>query len=232
MQAIGIAVAVGVGAGALGWWFRASGLVTRWAVATDEASPHGNRALPPLIWPVATGLSASAVLWDLLTGHLGRFTSAAFAPWAVASLSVWAFGLALLALVDREKLLLPSRLIYSCAVATVTLVVAGCAATGEWRFLWQGALCAVMAGFVFAAWSLLRPEDLGFGDVRMAVLVAFGAGMCSPPAALVALACAPLLAGAVSNLLGRSGKTGQPRPVALGPFLAAGGIAVVMASAI
>jgi hypothetical protein len=232
MQAIGIAVAVGLGAGVLGWWFRASNLAARWAYAGDEAFPHRNQMLPRAIWPLATGVSVSTVLWALLPDHLGRFTRSEFAPWAAASVVTWAFGLALLALVDGERMLLPSKLLHICALATVSLVLAGCAATGEWRYFWRGALCAVIAGFVFAAWSLLRPMGLGFGDVRMAVLVAFGAGMCSPAGAFVALACAPLVAGAFSNCRGRTGETAMPRPVALGPFLAVGGIAVVVVSAV
>ena len=231
MHAIGITIAVGVGAGALGWWFRASSLAARWASPADGAAPFRNETLPAAIWPLSTGVSASAVLCALLPSHHGRFTGDAFAPWAAASIVVWACGLALLALVDGESLVLPSKLLHTSALATVTLVLAGCATTGEWRYLWQGALCAAIAGLVFACWSLLRPRGLGFGDVRMAVLVAFGAGMCSPAGGFVALACAPLLAGAISNFVGRSGKTAMPRPVALGAFLAVGGIAVVVASA-
>ena len=232
MQAIGIAIAVGLGAGALGWWFRASRLAARWAHAPDETGPGTNRGLPSVIWPLGTGVSASAVVCALLPVHHGRFTTAAFAPWAVVSIVIWAFGLTLLALIDREKLVLPTKLVHICALATVSLVLAGCATTGEWRFCWQGALCAVIAGTVFAFWALLRPVGLGFGDVRMAALVAFGAGMFSPAGCFVALACAPLLAGAVAHFTGKTTKMGLPSPIALGPFLAIGGIAVVVTRAL
>jgi leader peptidase (prepilin peptidase) / N-methyltransferase len=231
MQVIGITVAVGLGAGALGWWFRASRLAARWAEAAAAAGARINQALPPVTWPLSTGFSTSVVLFALLPGHHARFVAGAFAPWAVASIVVWACGLALLALTDSEQLVLPSKLLSTCAVATVGLVLAGCAASGEWRYLWQGALCAVIAGSVFASWALLRPGQLGFGDARMAALVAFGAGMCSPAGCLVALACGPLLAGAVSNFGGKAKKTAAPSPVALGPFLAVGGIAVVVGCA-
>ena len=116
MQVIGIAIAVGLSAGALGSWFRASSLAARWAHAPDEAGPATNRGLPSVIWPLGTGVSASVVVCALLPIHHGRFTTAAFAPWAVVSIVIWAFGLALLALVDREMLVLPTKLVHVCRV--------------------------------------------------------------------------------------------------------------------
>ena len=160
MQAIGITVAVGLGAGALGWWFRASSLAARWAHAVHDTSLCTNAELRPVIWPLGTGLSASVVVGVLLPAHHGRFTAGTFAPWAVASVVVWACGLSLLALVDRERLVLPSRLVHTCALVTVSLLLTGCATAGEWRYLWQGALYAVIAGAVFALWALLRPGPL------------------------------------------------------------------------
>jgi leader peptidase (prepilin peptidase) / N-methyltransferase len=231
MHVIGIAVAIGLGAAALGWWFRASRLAARWAQLAAGPGPCRCQKLPVFIWPLATGGAASLVFCALLPGGHRRFLAGAFAPWASASLVVWACGLSLLALTDRERLVLPSKLVRTCAVATAGLVLAGCAVSGEWRYLWPGALCAVIAGAVFALWALLRPHQLGFGDVRMAALVAFGAGICSPAGCLVALACAPFSAAVVSNFALKAKKNTLPSPVALGPYLAVAGIAVVVGCA-
>jgi hypothetical protein len=189
------------------------------------------KAVPRACWPLATGAAGALVATALLQQDNRPFSPAASMSWALAWSVAWAGGLVLLGLVDLERLVLPSHLVHLCALATCCLLLAsGPTEAGEWRYLGRGALCAAIALVVFGSWALLRARQLGLGDARMAGLVAFGAGTFSPAGCFVALACAPLVAAAVSILFVNAGKTGR-RPAALGPFLAVGGIAVVVASA-
>ena len=74
------------------------------------------------------------------------------------------------------------------------------------ELLWAlGAMSA--AGATYGAWSLIKPSALGFGDVRMACLVALGVGACSPSVAMVVISCAPFAAG-----LGGRYRAARPRP--------------------
>jgi leader peptidase (prepilin peptidase)/N-methyltransferase len=155
----------------------------------------------------------------------------ALPPLALSALAVWGVALAILALIDHESLVVPTKLVRAAVLAAMALLALGSLGTGDWRYLWQGAACAAVAGGCFGAWSALNPRGLGFGDARMALLVALGAGALSPPGSLAALACSPLAAGLVGRHRFRNDPgTGQVA-VALGPFLAIGGLAVVVAHA-
>jgi len=238
IEAIGIALVVGAGAGALGLWFRGSAIAGRWVAAAPCALPVAERTPPPALrlapaaWPSATGAGAAVVTLALLVGRHEHFAAGFALSWATAGLVVWACGLSLLALVDQETLMLPSKLVRSCAFATTGLLLVS-AVTGSWRYVGRGAACALAGYVVFGTWAVLRPQSLGFGDVRMASLVALGAGALSAQACLVALVTAPVLAASVP-IFGRKLYKTRPtgHPVALGPFLAAGGIAAVVFSAI
>jgi leader peptidase (prepilin peptidase)/N-methyltransferase len=150
---------------------------------------------------------------------------------ALLSLAVWAVALAVLALIDHESLVVPTKLVRAAILVALFLLALGSLGTGDWRHLWQGAACAAIAACSFGAWSAINPRGLGFGDARMASLVALGAGALSPPGSLVALACSPLAAGLVGKHRLRNGRGTGQAAVALGPFLAVGGLAVVIAHA-
>jgi leader peptidase (prepilin peptidase) / N-methyltransferase len=232
MQVIAIAVTIGLCAAALGWWVPVTRRFQRWLAAAGEGRTVRYKAVPRACWPLATGAAGVLVATALLQQDNRPFSTAASMPWALAWSVAWAGGLVLLGLVDLERLVLPSHLVHLCGIATCCLLLAsGSTATGEWHHLGRGALCAAIALIVFGSWALLRARGLGLGDARMAGLVAFGAGTFSPAGCFVALSCAPLMAAAASILMVNAQKVGGRRPTALGPFLAIGGIAVVVASA-
>ncbi len=123
---------------------------------------------------------------------------------------VWATGLALLALIDQETLVLPTKLVRICVLVLSCLVVEAAVTTGYWGYLGRSAPCALVALAGYSAWAFLRPNSLGLGDARMACLVAFGAGIVSPAGCIVALTSAPAAAAGVSAF--------RRSPAALGPF--------------
>lgn len=120
--------------------------------------------------------------------------------WGVA-LAVWAGGLCWLSWVDWRHLIVPAGLVRATAAASGLLVLGASALRHNWHFVEAGTACAAGVGAVLATWSLLRPGQLGFGDVRAGALVAFGAGAVSPAACLAAVPAACLLAGLGGRLL-------------------------------
>jgi leader peptidase (prepilin peptidase) / N-methyltransferase len=234
MEAIGISLAAGIWAGVAGWWFRASTLHRRWiadarncarlaGLPPDPSNLRSRTAWP--VWPVLTGGNAATVAAVLITGRKASL-------WVIPFVVVWASGLVLLALVDQETLILPSKLIYLCAFSAGSLLLAEGAATSKWHYLYNGLLCAIPTLLAFGLWTLLQPRNLGLGDARLASLVALGAGALSPVACLVTLACAPAVAAVFSTLLWKYRRIERSRATALGPFLALAGIAVVVAGAL
>jgi leader peptidase (prepilin peptidase) / N-methyltransferase len=231
IEVVVIAIAAGISAGVIGWWFRASTLARRWVEDARTSTPAVYRQVPaatPILkaaWPIFTSSAAASVTAAFL------FSRAA-PTLMVTYLVVWACGVVLLALIDRETLLLPRVLVHACAYITGGVLIADVAATGDWGYLGRSSLSALVTCVIFGAWAFARPKSLGLGDARMAGLVALGAGSLSPANCVAALACAPLFAASISTLRWKYKRIDRSTPVALGPFLALAGIAAVVGRAI
>ena len=132
---------------------------------------------------------------------------------------------------DREKLLLPTRLVHLTAVVGGALLAAGSAFADDWHYFLRGIVCALTAATVFGPYALLRPAKLGFGDVRMAALVSAGAGALSPPTCFAAISTACFAAALSRRVLSVSGRATRDVAAPLGFFLAISGITAVVASA-
>jgi leader peptidase (prepilin peptidase)/N-methyltransferase len=235
MHTIAIAVSASA-AGLVGWYSRASSKMAALIGAAGGRGPQPRTGqsrtgqsrgwYSSARWAAAAALSAGIVAAVLpVRGQtalpfLGRL-----------ALAVWAGALAILALIDHESLVIPTKVVRSAVLATIALLFSGSVATGDWNYFWQSAFCAGTAAGLFAAWAAISPRGLGFGDVRMAALVALGTGALSVPGSVTALACSPLVAGLVSRLQPGSRPGGKGAAVALGPYLAAGGLTMVMAHA-
>ena len=190
---------------------------------------------------------------NVISLAVGAFGAAAVVGWWLLGgpvwLIPWAVMASLLALVDFAKGVIPTPAARSATVITVVLLVAACRQTGHWGQIWRGGACAAVAWAVFAAWAVISPRSLGFGDARMVCLVALGAGAVSPAGTFVAVSCS-LMAGASwgkmrprmvgGRLLAkhswRAGslaaeEVGEQKAVALGPLLALSGIAVAVTNA-
>jgi leader peptidase (prepilin peptidase)/N-methyltransferase len=239
------------GGAAVGLWASDSRFVRRWVMEADGDGSSGGVHVPRLAWGMATGLAAGALGVPILVGGQGRAQ-----PLALLGLVGWACALCVLGLIDAEQFVLPTPILRFAAVTTVVALMVAATVSGNWRHLFSALLTVVGAGCVYGAWAWARPHGLGFGDVRMACLVALGVGASSMATALVVLSCAPLAAGVVAKYAGRraavhgmatasiSGPAleagrcaaghGAARPVAvpLGPFLAVAGIVGVVAVAI
>jgi leader peptidase (prepilin peptidase)/N-methyltransferase len=132
-----------------------------------------------------------------------------------------AFVLVRLAEIDVRHRILPNRIVLP---ATGALLVAHASiAPSRWP---EWVLAAGGAAVVFLSPALLRPGALGMGDVKLAMLLGAALGRSVVPALLLGLFAAGLFAGALVLLRGRPAlKTEMP----LGPFLAFGGLAVLLA---
>jgi len=131
------------------------------------------------------------------------------------------FGAALGAVVesDLDERRIPNRIVVPAAVTCA----AAWAASGI-------ALFALVEGFVLVgallALSLVRPEALGMGDVKLALLLVLGLDGRGAVALLVALA---LAAAFGLLLLVRFGRAAASRKLPLAPFFAAGALIALIA---
>ena len=211
-------------AGLSGWWLRSRGVIDALVKAAGGPLLPSRNTLDGALWAGLPAAAAGGVLACTITNSAGAATLC-----QMAALALWAGAIALLALTDHYSRVLPTRLVRAATVGAASLLLAEGAFSGSWHLVARGAGCAALAGATFGLWALFSPRGLGFGDVRLAVLVALGAGASSVPGALVALSLSPLVAGLSSKC--RSHRAGEPKPVALGPFLAVAGIVTVVSSA-
>jgi prepilin signal peptidase PulO-like enzyme (type II secretory pathway) len=123
--------------------------------------------------------------------------------------------------IDLETRLLPNRIILP---ATAVVLVASLVVLGPQAFA-EHALSALLAGgFLFVA-AAVRPGDLGMGDAKLALLLGALLGRTVLQALVVGF-CLVGAAGLV--LLVRHGRPALKRHLPLGPFLAAGAVAVLL----
>jgi leader peptidase (prepilin peptidase)/N-methyltransferase len=213
-------------AAAMGWYCRASSRIANWVGAAGGPGQLQGGLSSRARWAMAAALPTGAVV-----ATMPARGPRALPPLIMASLAVWAVALAILALIDQQSLVIPTKLVRGAALMATAFLVAGSCGTGDGRYLWKGVACAGGVGLAFGAWAAVKPRELGFGDARMASLVALGAGALSVSGSLAALSCSPLIAGLVGKHRARSHPGPATAAVALGPFLAAGGLLVVIVHA-
>jgi leader peptidase (prepilin peptidase)/N-methyltransferase len=217
-------LAAGTGGVIVGWLSCSSPRVCRWILAAGSQQPTWTGYPARLGRATIVGGATALVAVALLVCKRGVATA------EVAGLVVWASALAVLGLVDSRHFVVPTALVRLSALATGGFLLGAGGLSGDWQCVVGGVGCALVAGGLFAVWAVAKPQGLGFGDVRMACLVALGAGAICPAGAAVALSCAPLVAGVLSRHRANTGARGAA-PVPLGPLLAVGGIVAVVASA-
>jgi leader peptidase (prepilin peptidase) / N-methyltransferase len=136
---------------------------------------------------------------------------------AVAGLLVW------LAAIDLEFRLVPNRIVLPASAAVLLITAAFDGALAAERLV-----AAVGAGALLLVAALLRPGDLGLGDVKLVVLIGAVLGGSVLTALLVGFA-AVAVAGVA--LVARTGKSALRRHIPLVPFLALGAIVTILARA-
>ncbi len=222
MHTIAIVVSTSA-AGLVGWSSRSSSKMAALIGAAGGRGRQLRTALPQVDaaqgwrssarWALAVAVPTGIVAAGLpVRGH------GALPPLGRLALVVWAATVTVLALIDRDSLVIPTKMVRGAIFATTALLFLGSAGAGAWHYFWPSAVCASVAAGLFAPWAAMSPRGLGFGDVRMAVLVALGAGAVSVPGSLTALACSPLLAGVVGKLHAGPGPLTRARPWRWGPI--------------
>jgi leader peptidase (prepilin peptidase)/N-methyltransferase len=173
---------------------------------------------------------ALAVVFPLLLAHAVSPSGAGrLAPWAIFLID--AAGCAILAFifaVDLEHHLILDVAIYPAVVALVGLALLfnHKALAG---MLFGVVICGGLFFLLYALGYLLyRSEALGFGDVKLAVLIGLLVGW---PGVMTALVVAALLGAAVSVLLLGLGTASGKAYIPYGTVLAAGAVAALLTAA-
>ncbi|MEZ5381511.1 MAG: prepilin peptidase [Microthrixaceae bacterium] len=109
------------------------------------------------------------LLWLVMAWALGW-------TWALVPM-LWFVPVAVMVgVIDLRTLMVPTKLVWPAAAVSAVLIGASAVADGEPTIATGAALGAVVLGSaLFAIW-IVRPGGLGFGDVRLAVLIGLHIG--------------------------------------------------------
>lgn len=187
--------------------------VVSWLLLRGKCSSCGERI--PAFHPVVELLS------PLL--FLGAVWALGFSWELLPALWLIPVGLAVSA-IDFRTLIVPTRIIWPAFFVTVALCAVAAGGAGEWVWLLAAAVgLVVLAGPLFAIW-FINPRGMGFGDVRLAVLlgwsVGFYAGTRPVAAVILALICMTVSAivAIVVGVVGLSAR-GRKAKVPFGPAM-------------
>lgn len=134
--------------------------------------------------------------------------------------------------IDLRTMIVPTRIVWPTLALVLALSVVSSWAVGEWSWLTTGLVGLVsLAGPLFALWFML-PSGMGFGDVRLAVLLGWTVGFYAgaEPVAGFVLAMIALFAAAVIGLVVGvtvMGARGRKAKVPWGPSLFAAALLVI-----
>jgi leader peptidase (prepilin peptidase) / N-methyltransferase len=151
----------------------------------------------------------------------GRTVLAAYLPLVA--------GLVVLAIVDLGELRLPNRVMYPLFGTELGLLTLAAIGDHDRGALGRAALAAFVAGSTFLALHALAPRELGFGDVKLVVVLGLAVGWLGWSQLLAAALFAFGVGGLVGLALLVAGRKGRRDPLPFGPFLAAGALLAILA---
>jgi leader peptidase (prepilin peptidase)/N-methyltransferase len=194
--------------------------------------------IPVVSWVVLRGkcrhcgarISARYPLVELLTAGLWVAMSARFgATWDLPPYLVLVSGLVALSLIDLDLFLLPNRIMYPTGIAMTALFGLAAVLDGGGHQLLRALLCGVVAFLVFFVIHVISPRGMGFGDVRLSLVLGIALGWLSWRHVYLGLFLGFLLGAVVGVTLIATGVKTRKDHVPFGPFLAAGAVIAILA---
>lgn len=177
----------------------------------------------PVRYPLTEGLTA--ILFALVTW---RFVFSWGLPWRLP-LALWLTAtLIAVSATDLEFKRIPTRVVYWSLAGCIALGVV--AAFGESRLSALLVAAAGALGFSGALYLIheLNPKWMGFGDVRLALVLGFSLGYMGARLVLVGAMAAFLYGTVIGLVLIASGKGKFGRAIPFGPYLALGSFTAMM----
>jgi leader peptidase (prepilin peptidase)/N-methyltransferase len=192
--------------------------------------------IPVVSWLVLRGrcrdchapISIRYLLVEVACGALFAGTAARFGhQWDLPAFLALGAGLLALSCIDVEHMILPKVIVYPLTVLVAALLLMAAAATGQWHQFVIGLICAVAWFAVFLLMNLASPQLLGFGDVRLALVLGLSLGWLGIGYVLVGFFAANLIGAVVGVALIATKHMERQSRLPYGVFLALGcGVAV------
>jgi leader peptidase (prepilin peptidase)/N-methyltransferase len=155
-----------------------------------------------------------------LTWHFGQV-------WFLPAMLVAAAGVLALGIIDLETMTLPKSMVWIHLAMVAALLMMATIATGSWRKLIVGVICALLWSGLYFVMHLASPKSIGFGDVRFALVLGLSLGYLDLSYPALAFVISNVVGLAISVTLIATKRMKKDRPVPYGVFLAIGTIIVL-----
>ncbi len=142
--------------------------------------------------------------------------------WDLPAFLILFAGLLALAVIDLEHLTLPKKIVYPTLATVAGLLVLAAAKTNGWHDLLVAVICSVAWFVVFFIMNFASPRVLGFGDVRLALVLGLGLGWLGWRYVVLGFFAANLIGAVVGVTLIVMKKMTRDQPIPYGVFLALG----------
>jgi leader peptidase (prepilin peptidase) / N-methyltransferase len=183
-------------------------------------TPYRVLATTPRLRPVLSGVTA--VTWAVLAAARG------WVPDLPAYLLVGAVGVAL-AYIDLREHRLPDVLTAVAFAGGAVFLGLTAAATGDWIGYGRAWLLAGVMFVAFLGLAMLRPADLGLGDVKLAGVIGLMLGWLGWGEAVLGAFLGFLFGGLTGVFLLLAGRAGRRTAIPFGPFMLLGALVAVAA---
>jgi len=196
-----------------------------------DAPIKGRDNIPVVSWLLLKGrcrncqspISPRYVYVELAGGGLFAGAAARLGfRWYLPAVLVLLAGLLALACIDFEHLLLPKKVVYLTLALVGVLLILAAAETGEWHNLLVAGISSVAWFVVFFLMNLASPRILGFGDVRLALVLGLGLGWFGWRYVVLGFFAANLIGAIIGITLIALNKIRRDQPIPYGVFLAVG----------
>jgi leader peptidase (prepilin peptidase)/N-methyltransferase len=162
-------------------------------------------------------------LVELGCGGLFAGTAARFGyQWDLPAFLVLFAGLLALSCIDVERMLLPKKIVYPLTGLVAALLVLAAAMMHNWRAFVVGLICAAAWFALFFTLNLVDSRYLGFGDVRLSLVLGLALGWLGVGYVLLGFFAANLIGAIVGIALIATKRMDRSKRIPYGVFLSLG----------
>jgi leader peptidase (prepilin peptidase)/N-methyltransferase len=131
--------------------------------------------------------------------------------------------------VDLREHRLPDPLIASALAAGGVLLAVPAAITGSWAAYGRAWIVAAVMFVAYLGLAMVRPADLGMGDVKLTGVLGLMLGWLGWPTAVLGAFLGFLFGGITGVVLLVTGRADRKTPIPFGPFMLFGALVAIVA---